>query len=420
MYGAVIQQLPKVGRKLRNPSHSFIIRQQPWVIQPFMIAPVLPGETLKNLLLQSRAVTDPIKNPITGWWHEYYFFYVKLRDLGIRAEMEKMVLDPTWDWNTAPGVKTVASSNNNYFAGNGIDWTQKCLEVVVAEYFRNEDEAWNTFTLGGLPVASIVGNGWMDSLIPRTALAPAEDMVVNPAASDLLASEVDRAMRQYELLKMNGLVQQSFEDYLRTYGVSIAEAEDPFRPELIRYVRDWTYPTNTIDPTNGTPRSACSWSIAERADKDRFFKEPGFICGYTVTRPKVYFRNQAGSAAWFLRNVMTWLPAVMHDDPYTSLQEIDGATASPCSLAATNYVVDVRDLFLYGDQFCNFDRAATDASMIPGPEATTFEHRYVTNQAQVDEFFVTVGTNKVKIDGVVNLSILGRQVDTTPSEAMRT
>lgn len=420
MARAVIQQLPKVGRKLRSPSHSFSIRQMPWVIQPMLLAPVLPGETMKNLLLQSRAVSDPIKNAITGWWHEYYFFYVKLRDLTIRAEMEKMALDPTWDWNTAPGVKTVASNFNNYFAGNGIDWAQKCLEVVTAEYFRNEDEAWNTFTVAGLPVASIVGNGWMDSLIPRTQLAAAEDMIVNPAASDLLASEIDKSMRQYQLLKMNGLVQQSYEDFLATYGVSVAAPEDPFRPELIRYIRDWTYPTNTIDPTNGTPRSAVSWSTAERADKDRFFAEPGFIFGVTVTRPKVYFRNQSGNASWFLRNVMSWLPAVMADDPYTSLQEIDGTAASPCSLAATNYVVDVRDLFIYGDQFCNFDRAALDANMISGPAATTFEHRYVTTQGEVDEFFVTPASNKVKIDGVVSLSILGRQVDTTPTEAGRT
>lgn len=418
----VVQQLPKVGRKLRNPSHSFQIRQQPFVIQPMLIAPVLPGETMKNLLLQARAVSDPIKNPIVGWWHEYYFFYVKLRDLSVRAEIEKMFLDPAWDWNTAPGMKSVAAAVNNYFCGNGIDWVQKCLEVVVREYFRNEDEDWNTFTLGGLPVASIMGNGWMDSLIPRSNLAPAEDMVVNPSGSDLLASEVDVAMRQYAMLKLNGLVQQSFEDYLATHGVSVGAAEDPYRPELVRYIRDWTYPTNTIDPANGTPRSAVSWSVAERADKDRFFKEPGFLCGYTVTRPKTYFRNQSGNASWFLRNVRAWLPFMLQDDPYASLQEVDGATVNPLSLSAAgnNFVMDARDLFIYGDQFCNFDRALTDANMIPGPEATTFEHRYVTNQAQVDELFVTAGTNKIKIDGVVSLSILGRQVDTTPSEAMRT
>lgn len=415
---AVLQQLPTTGRVMRRPQHSFLLRTMPFVIQPFLLAPVLPGETLKNLLLQARTVSDPIKNPIIGWWNEFYFFYVKHRDLTERAELEKMVLDPTWSWTA---IDTVASSFANYFAGNGIDWTQKCLERVVEEYFRNEGETWNQagMTLGGLPLASIVGNGWMDSLIPRANLAPAEDLIVNPAASDLLAGEIDRSMRQYELLKMNGLVEQSYEDYLRTYGISVAQEEDPYRPELIRYLRDWTYPTNTVDPTNGTPRSAVSWSAAERADKDRFFREPGFLFGVQVTRPKTYYRNQGGSAAWYLRNVMSWLPAVMHEDPYTSLQEIDFSATNPLSLPAANYVVDVRDLFIHGDQFINFDRAATDANLIPGPSSTT-AHRYVNTQAAIDELFVTVGTNKIKTDGVVSLSILGRQTDTTPTEAART
>jgi len=413
---AVIRELPKVGRVMRKPQHSFSIRQMPFVIQPFFIAPVLPGETMKNLLMQARAVTDPIKNPIMGWWHEYYFFYVKHRDMALTAEFQKMMLDPTWDWNTAPGVKTVAASLPNYFAGNGIDWTQQCLTAVVNEFFRNEDENISTFTVGGLPIASFNLENWMDSLIPRSQLAPAEDLIVNPAASDLLASEIDRTMRQYELLKMNGLVQQSYEDYLATYGVTIQAAQDPNKPELLRFIRDWTYPTNTIDPTNGTPRSACSWSIAERADKDRFFREPGFIFGVTVTRPKVQYKNQRGSAVWYLRNVMTWLPSVMQDDPYTSLQEVDFSTVSPLTGIAANYVVDVRDLFIYGDQFVNYDlTTATDANLVAMPASTT-AHRYAS-QADIDGLFVTPASAKmVKIDGVVNLSILGRQRDTTPTE----
>ena len=65
------------GRAMRKPSHPFQIKHKPFLIAPFFIAPVLAGETLKNLLLQSRAVSKPVKSPIIGWWLEYYFFYVK-------------------------------------------------------------------------------------------------------------------------------------------------------------------------------------------------------------------------------------------------------------------------------------------------------------------------------------------------------
>ena len=71
----------RTGRVTRGPRHSFNLRHRPFQIQPFLLAPVLPGETMKSLLLQSRAVTSPISNPLVGWWLEYYVFYVKHRDL---------------------------------------------------------------------------------------------------------------------------------------------------------------------------------------------------------------------------------------------------------------------------------------------------------------------------------------------------
>jgi len=58
--------LPRVGRKLRAPQHHWSLRHVPFALQPFCIAPVLPGETMKNALLQARAVTMPIKSPLVG------------------------------------------------------------------------------------------------------------------------------------------------------------------------------------------------------------------------------------------------------------------------------------------------------------------------------------------------------------------
>ena len=77
----VARVLPQQGRVLRRPQHPFQIRTRPWLLQPFFIAPVLPGETMENCLIQFRSVTDPIKSPLVGWWAEYYLFYVRHRDL---------------------------------------------------------------------------------------------------------------------------------------------------------------------------------------------------------------------------------------------------------------------------------------------------------------------------------------------------
>jgi hypothetical protein len=77
----LIREVGKSRRIPRNPQHRFYLETRPWQIQPFLIAPVLPGETMKNLLLQSRVVSDPLLASLTGWFCEYYFFYCKHRDL---------------------------------------------------------------------------------------------------------------------------------------------------------------------------------------------------------------------------------------------------------------------------------------------------------------------------------------------------
>ena len=100
------------SRKLRHPKHTFNLKVKPWAIQPFMIAPVLPGETMKNLLMQSRVISDPLKSPIVGWWLDYAFFYVKHRDLDTRDFWTDMMLNP--EWAPDPSVVTTAAAQEWY------------------------------------------------------------------------------------------------------------------------------------------------------------------------------------------------------------------------------------------------------------------------------------------------------------------
>ena len=134
----------------RSPRHTFQLRHKPFCIQPFMLAPVLPGETMKSLLLQARAVTAPIANPLIGWWLEYYFFYVKHRDLDGRDDFSEMMLDLEKDMSSYHS----SASAVHYHMANRINWSQLCLKRVTEEYFRTEDEVWNTHAIDGLPPAN--------------------------------------------------------------------------------------------------------------------------------------------------------------------------------------------------------------------------------------------------------------------------
>lgn len=401
----------------RTPKHPFKLIHKPWQLQPFMCAPVLPGETMTNLLLQSRVVSDPIADPLAGWWTEYYFFYVKLTDLDARDDLTEMIIDPENGDISSLAVSAVETWS--YTAEGGVPWSKLCLKRVVEEYFRNEGETWNTANIDGVPLAAIAEDtsSWMQSMLLQDDLT-AVDVSVTVGVDDVVTmSELEAARREYELLKAHGLTKMDWSAYLEQAGVRTGLAQEAHRPELLRHVREWTYPTSTIDPADGSPTSAVSWAVAERADKARYFAEPGFILGVACCRPKVFFRGQVGSAAGFMQSSGMWLPPMLSDDAWSSLTKhitTSGSGPVPGITDAEGYVWDMRDLFLYGEQFLNFDpTSATGRSLVDLPTSAAL--REYADDDDVDSLFVTADTKVfVKQDGVVHLTIKGRQRDTTP------
>ena len=204
-----------------------------------------------------------------------------------------------------------------------------------------------------------------------------------------------------------------FDDYLRTFGIRVAPAESD-KPEMLRYSSTWQYPANTVEPTTGVPTTAWSASVSDRMDKDRFFKEPGFIIGITCFKPKVYLGNQTGSVTGIMDNAMRWLPRMMADDPYTSMVLLDQANKEngPLTGQTDGYWFDLKDLFLYGEQYSNFAMTAADGAI--GMPMASGQKRYPT-LAMANSIFVSGSGGVLLEDGIVNLSILGSQRDTTPS-----
>lgn len=402
-------------RRVRKPKHSFLVRHKPFTIQPFMCAPVLPGETLRNVLLQSRAVSDPIRNALTGWWLEYYIFYVKLTQLD-HADFRTFLLDPSVSINTG---HTTASNAKYYHNGNTVSWPYECLKVCVAEYFRLEGQAWNVVTIDGMPAAGVNTQSGLDSLTASSLVegATIEQTISTAGDNAFTASEWEQAWLRYSALREMNLATYSWQDFIASYGVKTPEPEEDTRPELIRYLREWQYPSNTVEPTTGVPSSAVSWSIQERADKDRFFKEPGFVFGVTVARPKVYYGGQRSALTSLMSDAWRWLPAVLENQPGVSLVE-SASGAGPVSLAASNYYIDVRDILEYGDQFLNVDvTTVTDASVLPALPSTALQKHYPA-EADVDDLFTqdpVTTKGFVRQDGVCQLTISTRQMDVTRS-----
>lgn len=411
----VAQEYASVRRTMRRPVHDFFVRHRPFTLQPFLLAPVIPGETLKSAMVQSRAVTHPIKNPLIGWHLEYFFFYVKHRDMPDHAKFSAWMLNPAEDMSQA-SITSAGESTRYYVNTGGFKWAEQCMQICVEHYFRDEGEAWNVATIDGLPARRFRKNGPFDTLKLKSAIEDLQggDPSVDPTTMD----ELDRMMQQYEFLKEMKLVEMSYEDFLRSYGITGPAAAHPRKPELLRYLSEWQYPTNTIDPTNGTPRSAVSWSVRDRLDKDRFFPEPGFVFGITCATPKVYWANQQSAGATWLKSPYSWLPAIMHEHPWSSLVSQPGAGGIAGAIT-TDYLFDARDLFVYGDQFiAGQSRTAPNEpyNNVALPNATA-NVRFPDSGMARGVFVTTTDgddqPNFVRQDGVVQLSILGRQRDMT-------
>lgn len=400
------------GRRSRRPVHTFQIRTKPYKIQPFLLAPVLPGETLTRALLQARVVTDPIKHPLIGWWLEYYLFYVRHRDLETPDDFVNMVLQPGYDLSGRFSADDVTT----YHEGSALNWTKLCRNRVVEEYFREEGETYSTASalVDSEPIASIGGETGLNSAINDADYVSDDVSLAIGGDSAITGREIAETLHDWQMERAGDMADATYGEWLSAYGVRNVEPEGPGRPELLRYVKEWTYPTNTIDPSSGTPRSACSWAVTERADKRRFFREPGFIFGVTCTRPKIYLSKQTGSLTALMDFAEAWMPWVATVDPTGSSMRKVAATSGPLSANTDAYWIDVRDILMYGDQFINFALTATDAGLVALPTAG-LQRRYVAS-TDIDALFVDAagGKNLVRHDGVVTLNVNTSVYDRSP------
>lgn len=400
MLGA--SEVKRVGRKLRRPTHNFNLATRPWQIQPFMIAPVLPGETMQNALMQARVVTDPLADKLVGWFAEYYFFYVKLSDLDDWESLSSMLV-------TGASIAGLVGAADvaDYHDGRGVNFTKLCLNRIVDEYFRSDGELVDDHNIDDVPIAAIGQRSGLDSLIVDGATNDTGDELPgeNPSLPAHMTAFADH-FAHWEAMRDMQLVDATFEDWLEMMGVKAPAEfkEESRRPELLRYVRQWTYPSNTIDPTSGAATSACSWSIAERLDKKRFFKEPGFLIGVTVCRPKVYHRKQEAALAHYMDIPYAWLPAVLKDTPFTSLREFSDTQGPLAGIMATAYWLDMNDLYQHGDQFVNYAIDTVENGIATPTAAKEVDYATATD---ADAMFAAASpANKIRQDGVCKLAIL--------------
>lgn len=419
-------------RVSRRPQHKFNLKLVPYEIQPFMLAPVLPGESLTNIMLQSQSWSDPLHSTMKniGWWMNYNFFYVRHRDLPseVRTLLAQMMLDPDTDISS---IKSATTKPALYTYAGAVDWMNLCLQHIVSEYFRDEGEDWNEAVgPNGLPLAAIYGRGTADAFERLTLEDEYEDRRVDliDAEGHLYANDLATMQGHWMAMREAGLTEMDYEDFMKTYGSSVREDEESpnlHRAEDIWSLREFTYPTNTVEPTTGVPASAVGWRISKSGGKTIFADEPGFIIGLQYARPKVYLGFQRGSAAGAMDSVRQWLPAVLHNQ--ADLGHVyQGPETGPFphfwneTDGNVGYWFDIRDLLAYGDQYVNYTIPSQTDGVREFPFANLPRYldaarRYVI-AGEVRAMFADAfkENGHIQVDGLCSLTIKGRQRPSQP------
>lgn len=423
---AIAPAYARTERTTRRPQCPFNVRTKPFQIQPVMFHPVLPGETLKSLLLQSQVWTDPLSATMknTGWWCEYNVFYVKHRDLtGFEVATDGLGKDLIDMFVSNESIAAHQDADGNawtYCPPGGVDFLAAAMTRVVEEYYRDMGETAADFTVDSVPLAAIYGRGRSDAFDKLTLDSAYADRRVELDADNdgniYVGDEMNRAFNEWAAAHDAGLMDMTYEDWMKTYGGGAPNVDpdrvDYHRPEDVAYMRQFTYPTNTVEPSTGVPAVAVGWRTQQNLRKSFRFSEPGWLLVTQLCRPKVYLENQEGMVAAMMQTRDTWLPAVLNAETTAGHLLIDDATGplkATMDAGNVDYWLNIRDLMLYGEQFINYAPSGPGFMELPLANGT---RRYAA-ATEIMEMFSDTVNGRIRADGMISLNILGRQRETT-------
>lgn len=392
------------SRRPRRPSHPFRLVLRPWQIVPMVFAPVLAGDTIQTYSMQARVLSDPIKDKLAGWWCETYMFYVRVGDLegtGTGGALRDLMIQGT------PLAGAEFDAPEFYTVAGAMPLMSQCYDQIVKFYFRDEGVS-QTFNVGDYAAAKIVSSSWWDS-------AMADGELAAPTTDD--PPDWDDKWVAYQNLRNARLTTATWAEYLAMQGVSTPPVLEGIetaqrKPELLRFVRDFQYPVNAVEPSTGVPAALVQWTLADRMPRRRSLAEPGFLVGCMVVRPKAYLGNQNTNAASVLMNTAeAWLPSALDSDPHARLRLIRSDDPGPIEGALADYWLDPKDLLDRGDQWVSGqagDAADTyNKVSLPTISAGGIMNMLYPSATDADNVF-SGAAKRIRVDGICSFQILSR------------
>lgn len=413
-------------RPVRKPSFPFNLKFKPWQFQPCFMAPILPGETIMQQTVQCQLWSDPLAAVLknTGWTFEYYSFYTKFSDLpgweiatdGIGKDLVDMIVS-----DESIAAHQDADGNPwTYCPPGGVDFLLEQTKRILEVFFRFGGQAWDVRTTDGVPLVpafpSTRRDVW-DKLTLANAYADRRQGLDFDASGTITVDDIALAYKQYGAQFDGTVMDMDFDDWSRVaggkapLGAQNVDREDKHLPEAVAHFRKWLYPTNSVEPSTGVPAVAVGTRESQTSKQMIACPTWGWLTGYIVMRPKVYYKNVEGMVAAMMQDRDNWFPPQLDArlyQPHLLIDDDTGPLKATMGAGNVDYWVSLCDLLRNGEQFLNYAPLAASTAVVTLPEADGDRH-YPTD-TDVMAVFSDTTNGRIRCDGVVDVSIKSHPV----------
>ncbi|ADR52447.1 hypothetical protein CKC_03490 [Candidatus Liberibacter solanacearum CLso-ZC1] len=338
----------------RHPKFPIRGAFSPFQLQPVCLAPVFGGETVEKVNVNLKLVSSRLKNSLSGFWHEFYCFYIPLISFDdMYLDLAKFSSDSTIN-NVDSYCESVESGKKlNYYHRSGINYIKRCLKSVTETYFRPRENnvavSWDKYTYKGLPICHVQSKGYIQDFLP--------DEEIEQSVEETAESE---QYKTWEKLYAEGSTAFSFSDYMRYFGFDIerikeekVKLREPYPPELLGFHRSYQMPRDHYDISTGKYVSNLKFdynSMLCYRRKRKYLNHPGFVLSLMVLRPKVYAKDQLGTFTSYMSDLNLFQPDVLRSD-YNHSVRIFEKNKGVYSGRDSEYMIDFADLYRNGEQF---------------------------------------------------------------------
>lgn len=349
---------PGFARRRRNPTFPMAGVMQPFGLYPLAAFPLLAGETLENLNLAGRFISQPMKHPITGAWLEQWVAVVPMRLCMSEATVTDIAPSTT-------GL-TAGADRPRFFTKSGaLDTIKRAYDVVANEFFQAPGQT--APTVDGVMQLPRMGVDWTENLQPKPASGDPTKWPEKAVTEELTGIDLETERQLMEAA-----------DYRRwTEQFTGVDPKSQLRARIIRYDREWKLPQNVIDPATGIPRSSFFWDRKMNLSKRFKAMEHSIVLVLSAWRPLMFNGLTVASYIQRMNGVLEWLPP-RNEAGWSTIGADDPIFAAAFDTDNTQLIFDRSDVFARGETFINC--AAADSPYPVPISANSLESAGIDSQ----------------------------------------